>query len=84
MPPSYRIISRVFESGAKYPAVVHTFYGSSLDQATRIFRAHMKSDAFLRDCIKKNTFADFSCREEHSCERLDGSVWVLLRCVVAL
>ncbi len=73
--PKVRIISKIWEKELPYPIVVHVFNGETLKQANGFFQAHMKTDAFMRECIEKGHFADFACREEHHIERYRGGRW---------
>lgn len=61
----YKIVVKTFEEGETDPVVVHELYGSTPEEARGVFQAHMKSDAFLRDCIKRGLFAGrILCRNE--------------------
>ena len=41
----------VFEEGNTYPAVSHIFYGETTVEAQEYFKAHMKTDSFLRAAV---------------------------------
>lgn len=44
------IIVDTYEQGM-YPVVTHIFRGKTLDEAKSYFRAHMKTDSFLRSAV---------------------------------
>lgn len=57
----YDYIVQTYEEGNPVPVLTHVFHGKSPEQAKAFYRAHLKSDAFMRDC-KKGHFANFRCR----------------------
>ena len=60
----WRVVVDIREAatGYAYPVVRHTFYGQTKAEAQRYFRSHMKSDAFMRDCIESGKFGPVTCR----------------------
>jgi hypothetical protein len=70
----FRIVSKIFEEGISFPVVTHVFSGMSVDQAQGFYRAHLKSDAFLRGC-SAGKFGSMRCREEHYAEKWNGQKW---------
>lgn len=46
------------DSQPSFPVVVHEFRGRTEKEALAVFRAHMQSDAFLRQCETKGVFQD--------------------------
>lgn len=74
--PNFRIVSEIYETVHTYPIVIHIFQGGTAKQAAAFYKAHMLSDAFLRGCVEKGRFANFTCREEHRLEKRQGSRWV--------
>ena len=81
--PLYRIVSRVYETGGPgFPVVEHIFNGRTYSQALAFFRAHLRSDSFLRSCLTTGYYTGFSCREEHSCHRFEQGQWVMQRCLI--
>lgn len=75
VPAPHRIIVSIFEEGRDYPAVVHIFYGRTLPEALGYFRAHMRTDSFLSDCVVRKRFANMACRAEQQAEHWDGRHW---------
>lgn len=71
----FRILSKIREAGRSYAVVVHAFYGQTLQEAEAYYRAHLKSDAFLKACSTVGKFSKTSCREERVAERWDGRSW---------
>ena len=71
----YRVLSKIREDLRPYAIVVHAFYGQTLDEAERYYRAHLKSDQFLKACSTAGKFGATRCREERVAERWDGRSW---------
>jgi len=68
----FRILSKIREAQRPYAIVVHAFYGQTLDEAERYYRAHLKSDQFLNACSTAGKFGKTPCREERVAEKWDG------------
>lgn len=49
------VIVDIFEDG-KYPVVSHVFYGETIEEARGYFKAHMKTDSFLRAAVNTRRF----------------------------
>lgn len=45
----------IFESES-YPVVMHVFYGETIEEARGYFKAHMKTDSFLRESVHKGRY----------------------------
>ena len=62
----YDLVVSTFEEEGGTPVVTHVFHGSSPDQAKAFYRAHLKSDAFLRKCSKEGgqRFGNFTCHNK--------------------
>jgi hypothetical protein len=73
--PKFRVVSYIYEEGADYPVVTHVFCGMTAEQAQRTYRAHQKTDAFLRGCIA-GRFGEMKCKEEHKLQRWSGASWI--------
>lgn len=56
------IVHRIYEGTSHLPVLEHRFFGKTVAEAERIYFAHMKTDSFLRRCVEKGKFADFTCR----------------------
>jgi hypothetical protein len=52
----------VHERGKDYPVVRHEFRGETKGQALRFLAAHMRADAFLRQCTKEQRYGAVRCR----------------------
>lgn len=50
-----------YEEGGEHPVVTHVFHGKTPEQAVAFYRAHLKSDKFLRDCVR-GRFGKMPCR----------------------
>lgn len=70
MKPKVVIVSRIFEGDSKWPVLVHLFYGQTVAEARAIKAAHLRSDAFLRQCSQAGRFSDFSCRVTEEIKRI--------------
>lgn len=40
----------------------HRFYGATRARAQEIYRAHMRTDAFLRGCTQQSRFGSIRCK----------------------
>lgn len=61
--PRFAIVHDIYEGTGPEPVVRHVFYGSTPAQADGVYRAHLKTDAFLRACnSERGNFGDFVCR----------------------
>jgi hypothetical protein len=49
------VIVDIFENGM-YPVVSHIFYGKTIEEAREYFKAHMKTDSFLRSAVHTGYF----------------------------
>jgi hypothetical protein len=56
------VIVDIYESGAKYPAVSHVFYGETIEEARGYLKSHMKTDSFLRSAINTGRFKGIRMR----------------------
>lgn len=56
------IVHRIYEGDSPLPVVEHRFFGQTLAEAERVYRAHQKTDAFLRSCDMQRRFGNISCR----------------------
>lgn len=68
----WRIIQHIYEGDERDPTLTHVFYGETRDRAEEVYRAHMQSDSFMRGCVTRQRFRDFSCHAESRFERLDA------------
>jgi hypothetical protein len=59
----WRLVVDIYEpeSTTAYPVLRHVFYGASRDEAMGTFAAHMKTDEFLRGCVKKERWDGVDC-----------------------
>ncbi len=57
----YDLTVDTYEEGGKHPMLTHIFHGDSPEQAVAFYRAHLKSDAFLRKC-RAGHFGKMPCR----------------------
>jgi hypothetical protein len=60
-----QIVHEIYEAGTAkrgYPVVVHLFNGATKAEARRYFRAHMKTDSFLRGCTKRGKWSQVRCK----------------------
>ena len=58
----YALIHDTFEATQKSPVVRHVFVGDTKKKAKGFFRAHMKTDSFMRQCTNKGNFdGKFAC-----------------------
>ena len=56
------LIVNTYEEGRDTPVVTHVFHGETKAEAIAFYRAHLKSDKFLRDCESKGSFKGMRCR----------------------
>ena len=56
-----QIIADTFEGKDRTPVVRHVFYGKTEREARSIMRAHLKTDRFLRGCLKAQRYGAISC-----------------------
>lgn len=57
----YDLTVETYEEGGQHPVVTHVFHGESPKQALAFYRAHLRSDKFLRDCARGH-FGRMPCR----------------------
>ena len=57
----YDLIVETYEAGGAHPVVTHIFHGNTPGQAKAFYRAHLRSDAFLRKC-NSGHFGKMPCR----------------------
>lgn len=53
---TWSLIVETYEPRHKYPIVVHHFNGDTKEEAMGYYRAHLKSDAFLSQCVETGVF----------------------------
>lgn len=54
--PFIRVDIYEYEVDIRYPVVSHIFYGKTLKEAQGYFKAHMKTDEFLRGAVSKGSW----------------------------
>lgn len=55
----YRVVALTYEVGAQGEEVLtlrHEMYGETSERAIAVYRAHLESDAFLRECSVNQVF----------------------------
>lgn len=52
----------IYERGTTYAIVRHVFIGKTRAEAAGYFKAHMKTDSFLRGCTKRGKWDGLSCK----------------------
>lgn len=52
----WTLIVESYEPSHRYPIVVHHFSGDTKQEAEGYYQAHLKSDAFLRQCMATGMF----------------------------
>jgi hypothetical protein len=70
----WAVVHSIYEEsiGDEYPVVTHTFMGRTRKEAVGYFRAHLKTDSFLRGCTERGRFgSDIKCRTEMTVARYD-------------
>lgn len=62
----WRLVVDIYEPsvGYDYPVLRHVFPGKTKAEAYGTFRAHMTTDAFLRDCIERAQWETVKCDAE--------------------
>jgi len=63
----WAVVHSIYEEsiGDEYPVVQHTFMGRTRKEAVGYFRAHLKTDSFLRGCSERGQFGDgIRCRAD--------------------
>jgi hypothetical protein len=61
----YRYVQvEIFESGSKYPAVSHIFYGETDEEAEGYLKSHMKTDSFLRAAVHTRRYKGMKLKVE--------------------
>jgi hypothetical protein len=61
----WRIRSEIYEGDDPDPIVTHLFWADTREGAKEVMSAHMASDRFLNECIKKKLFSGrVPCRQE--------------------
>lgn len=63
-----RLVVDIFEEGDRAPVVRHVFFGKSRSAALRILRAHMRTDSFLRGCVRRGKWKAVVCRAKRRWE----------------
>lgn len=56
------LVVRSFEGSTL--VVEHRFFGETQEKAAAIYRAHLKTDAFLRGCVTAGAWTSVACRTE--------------------
>ena len=70
----FRLIVHTFEDGADYPVVTHIFNGSTREEAQGYYKAHLKSDRFLKGC-KGGNYQGLVCRNVQKWQQLTPTGW---------
>ena len=52
-----------------YPVVEHIFRGRTKREAMGYYESHLKTDSFLRDCVRHERFQGISCHAVASWRR---------------
>lgn len=79
----FRIVQDIYEGDELEPTLTHVFYGETRERAREVYQAHMGTDAFMRACVTRRQFRDFSCHALSRMERLaehnngGAGVWIL-------
>lgn len=55
------LVVDIYEPTHDYPIVVHKFQGDTRAEAEHYYRSHLKSDAFLRGCVRRGRFKRVTC-----------------------
>ena len=71
----WRVVAVTYEwdeDGSEWlPVVRHELYGPTRKRALEVYAAHLRSDAFLRACVKSDVFAGrVRCRTRVRVERM--------------
>ena len=56
-------------AGMGYPVVRHSFYGKSKKEAKGYFESHMKTDEFMRGCVKSGKWEKLKCKTKTKWEK---------------
>ncbi len=59
---TWRIVQHIYEENDPEPVLTHVFYGDTPAASQHIFDAHMQTDSFMRECVERHRFRNFSCR----------------------
>ena len=57
------LVVNTYEENRVTPVVTHVFHGETKEQAIAFYKAHLRSDAFLRKC-NAGGFKGMKCRNE--------------------
>jgi len=58
-----RLVVDIYEAEiSEYPVVTHIFNGKSRREAFAYFKAHLTTDEFLRECVRKNRWKTLRCQ----------------------
>lgn len=58
----YQLVVDTYEPGHEYPIVTHIFRGRDREQTLGFYNAHLRADAFLRECEKGLYAGKVRCR----------------------
>lgn len=60
----YQLVVDITEGATKhkYPVVRHIFVGKTRKEAQGYYDSHMKTDEFMRDCVKDDKWKDVECK----------------------
>lgn len=61
MAKRFQIIHEIYENDEEEPTVTHVFHGETPERAEEVYRAHMKTDAFLRGCTQRGRWDGVDC-----------------------
>jgi hypothetical protein len=54
---------KIYES-ERYAIVEHVFRGRTKKEARGYYESHLKTDSFLRDCVRRGRWESVDCRAE--------------------
>lgn len=57
-----QMVHEIYEGDGKYPVVIHIFSGGTREEVKGIFKAHMKTDKFMREMENSGSFGDIKGR----------------------
>jgi hypothetical protein len=57
-----RMVHEIFEGDTPYPVVTHVFTGKTREEAKGYFKAHMKTDRFMREMETSGKFGEIKGR----------------------
>ncbi len=60
---------KIYESET-YPIMEHVFRGRTKKEANGYYESHLKTDAFLRGCVKSGRWENVDCHAEARWERI--------------